>query len=103
VSGDRSEVTQILDFLNEHVVNHFDLEERWMAERGYPDLALHKAEHDAFLQEYVRFSVEVQRRGSTGLVAMRISNWLAAWLEGHVSRHDEALGRFLREDNPKPG
>ena len=103
VNGDRSEVSRMLDFLNGHVLDHFGLEERWMVERGYPDQAAHKAEHDAFIQEYLRFLVQVERRGSTALVAMRMSNWLADWLDQHVGSHDESLGDYLRRNCPEPG
>ena len=56
----------------------------------------HYSEHDAFMHQYVRFSVEVEAKGATALVAMRISNWLTTWLREHVTDQDGALNRFLK-------
>lgn len=97
VGGDCSEVHQLVELLQVHVLEHFGLEERWMAEAGYPGLAEHKAAHDAFMREYVRFAVAVERKGATPLLAMRVANWLGGWLRDHVGGPDVALGRFLEQ------
>jgi hemerythrin len=104
VDGDCSEVHEIVELLQVHVLEHFGLEERWMAEAGYPDLAAHKAEHDAFMREYVRFAVAVEKKGATRLLAMRVANWLGGWLRDHVAGPDGELGRFLgqRTDGQAP-
>ncbi len=95
--GDRSEVARLIEFLGEYVVKHFGAEERWMAESEYPDYAAHKAEHDAFMQDYVRFSVELEKMGPTALLGMRVNNWIADWLRRHIMDRDMALGRFLAQ------
>jgi hemerythrin len=102
VKGDCSEVHLVVAFLQDHVLDHFGMEERWMAEVGYPELDGHKAEHDVFMREYVRHSVEVEKKGATPLVAMRVANWLGAWLRGHVAEADAALGRFLEQEAQGP-
>jgi hemerythrin len=102
VSGDCPEVHLLLVFLQDHVVDHFGQEERWMAEAGHPDLGAHKAEHDAFMREYLRYSIEVETKGATPLVTMRVANWLSSWLKGHVAGRDGALAGFLEQWGHRP-
>ncbi len=97
VRGDRAQVTRLIEFLGEYVVTHFGAEERWMVESGYPDYDSHKAEHDRFMQDYLRYSVELEQKGPTALVGMRVNNWIADWLKSHILVSDMALGRFLSQ------
>ncbi len=95
VSGDRDEVRRLLEFAGDYVVIHFGAEERRMLESGYPGHALHRAEHDLFIQEYLRQSVALEKGGATLLLGMRVENWIAAWLRKHVAVADAAFGRHL--------
>jgi hemerythrin len=97
VGGDRAEVARLIDFLGQYVVTHFGAEERWMVESEYPDYEAHKAEHDRFMQDYLRYSVELEQKGPTALVGMRVNNWIADWLRSHIMVSDMALGRFLSQ------
>ena len=94
-AGDRSEVTGLIEFLGDYVVSHFGAEERWMVESGYPAYPQHKAEHDRFMQEYLRMQVEHEERGPTALMGMRLNNWIADWLRKHIIDTDMELGRWL--------
>ena len=97
VGGDRAEVRRLIDFLGEYVVVHFGAEERWMKESEYPDFEEHKSQHERFMQDYLRYSVELDQRGSTALMGMRVNNWIADWLRNHILVSDMALGRFLSQ------
>lgn len=95
VSGEREEVGRLLEFLGEYVVKHFGAEERWMVQSGYPDYEAHKAEHDRFMQDYLRMQVEYDQKGPTALMGMRVNNWVGGWLRGHISSTDMDLGKYL--------
>lgn len=95
VGGEREEVGRLLEFLGRYVVDHFGAEERWMTQSGYPDYPAHKAEHDAFMQDYLRMQVEFEEKGPTVLMGMRVNNWVADWLRRHIGAADMALGRWL--------
>jgi hemerythrin len=95
VGGEREEVGRLLEFLSDYVVRHFGAEERWMMQSGYPDYPRHKAEHDRFMQDFLRMQVEFEQKGPTVLMGMRVNNWVAAWLRQHIIDVDMALGRFL--------
>jgi hemerythrin len=97
VAGDRKEVGRLIEFLGEYVTDHFGSEERRMLELGYPEFAAHKAEHDRFMQQYLRYAVELERNGPTLLVGMRVENWISDWLRNHIAQADKALGGWLAE------
>jgi hemerythrin len=90
-----AEVGELLDFLHAYAVWHFGLEEAWMRETGYGGYLAHKAEHDAFAEDLLDLAEEHERSGPGIFLARRVEQWLAAWLERHVSATDAELGRFL--------
>jgi hemerythrin len=93
--GDRDEVGRLLEFLEQYVFRHFGDEERWMIRSAYPDYARHKAEHERFIRDYDAMKREYAAKGPTVLTGMRMNNWIAEWLKGHIGRSDTELGRYL--------
>jgi hemerythrin len=93
--GDREEVGRLLEFLEQYVYRHFGDEERWMIRSAYPEYARHKSEHERFIRDYEHMKREYAEKGPTVLTGMRMNNWIAEWLKGHISRSDTELGRYL--------
>jgi hemerythrin len=93
--GERAEVAPLVVYLSEYAATHFSDEERLMAESGYPELAEHRAAHEAFRKEFKELVMDYERKGPTPLVALTLHNWLADWLRRHVSTADVRLARFL--------
>jgi hemerythrin len=96
-AGDRGEVEPLLRYLSDYVVSHFDCEERWMTRAEYPGLAAHQDAHRRFKDDFAELTREYQRKGPTPLVALTVHNWLAAWLQQHISGSDVALARWMSE------
>jgi len=97
----RQDVGILFSYLRHYALVHFGAEEEWMRATGYPGLKAHKAQHDAFLDELLTLSEEHVAKGSPGLSARGVSDWLDRWLAGHVATEDVALARFL-ERAPRP-
>jgi hemerythrin len=93
--GERAEVAPLVVYLSEYAATHFSDEERLMVEAGYPELAEHRAAHDAFRKEFRELVKDYERKGPTPLVALTLHNWLADWLRRHVSTVDVKLAAFL--------
>jgi hemerythrin len=73
---------------------HFALEERFMREHGYDQLASHKADHERLLDEIRAIMddfVEDEERGRDGLSA-RLDAWFSRHFETHDARLHHALG-----------
>ncbi|HUW50312.1 MAG TPA: bacteriohemerythrin [Sulfuricella sp.] len=73
---------------------HFAVEERLMAEHGYPDMESHIQEHLRMYQQLsnlVKTVLHATRQDKAALV----SAYLSDWAEQHIIRTDKALGGFL--------
>ena len=97
----REEVGRTLAFLHDYAVQHFGAEEALMIDRGYPDLADHRAEHVAFVAELEALEGEYRRDGPTASLIIRVNTQLTGWLRSHIYRTDRALVSFLRPAPPE--
>jgi hemerythrin len=88
-------VLPILEFLEGHVLQHFETEERLMEERRYPGLAEHRAAHEDFVRSYLRVKALFTPTVRPSAV-VELSGWLGGWLGEHVRKLDGAMGKFLR-------
>lgn len=71
---------------------HFQEEEALMRRHGYPHLAAHVAEHEAYRATFARMMLESQ-----GGPAQRQSmqDYIATWLAQHILGTDKAFTLFL--------
>jgi hemerythrin len=89
------DVGAIVAGIREASTRHFATEERLMESNGDPGLLGHRAEHRRFAERLAAFADECAREGASMPLAMRLGNWLAAWLRDH-RRHDLELRRHAR-------
>jgi hemerythrin-like metal-binding protein len=75
---------------------HFALEERFMREHGYDQLAQHKADHERLLDEIRDMMDEV----ADGEIANNLSERLDAWFSRHFETHDARLHKALGSHPP---
>jgi hemerythrin len=94
------EVSRLLGFLGEYVVEHFASEERLMEEAGYPRLERHREEHRAFVGVYDSLRAEFQESGAELPFVVHLSHRVTAWLKEHIYRADREMARWIRE---RPG
>ncbi|HXK01883.1 MAG TPA: bacteriohemerythrin [Verrucomicrobiae bacterium] len=87
-------VGRILDRLVHYTGVHFAYEERLMQQHSYPNLAQHKAEHDALTKKVLA----LQADHAAGKVAMTIQllQFLKDWLEHHIKESDHAYSPYLK-------
>lgn len=85
---------KILDGLIAYTKTHFANEERFMQQHGYPDMAAHRAEHEALARQVV----EVQQKyhsGATATLSMEVMNFLKNWLVKHIQGTDRKYTTFF--------
>ncbi|MFN3881863.1 MAG: bacteriohemerythrin [Nitrincola lacisaponensis] len=73
---------------------HFDQEERFMLVSGFPDYALHRQEHQAFLQQLEACRQQLQH--PAGMDADTLYNQLCLWQDEHQQSWDGPLAQYLR-------
>lgn len=86
-------IADALALVHAHSREHFSLEERWMAETGFPASDCHGDEHAAVLA-----SMEgVGRRVASGDIAAArtLARALADWFPGHADYLDSALAHWM--------
>lgn len=73
--------TDLIRELEEYAQNHFDAEERFMAETGYPRLDCHKKAHDAFVR---RLHQEKDAMLDGSWISISLLQFLRDWLISHI-------------------
>jgi hemerythrin len=73
---------------------HFALEEKFMRERGYDQLAAHKTDHERLLDEIrdIMEGFEQSDEIDSADLARRLDTWFSRHFETHDARLHKALG-----------
>ncbi len=90
----KSALSQILDRLVQYTAVHFNYEERLMEIHGYPNLAQHRAEHQALTRKVLAFQSDFEN--GKGAVTVQVLHFLRDWLEKHIAGSDQCYSPFLR-------
>jgi hemerythrin len=91
----KAESARIMDFLGEYVVEHFAAERQLMTRYRYPQLATHVVQHDQFVAAYAKLRADLDARGPTAALALKVTAQVGEWLRGHIKRADVELGKFI--------
>ncbi len=87
------QVKASLDFLVDYTVEHFQTEEKFMKEMGYPKLTSHLAEHG----QLVAKAKDLQARLAEGKpVTVEVTAFLADWLKHHINESDMGYVEFAK-------
>jgi hemerythrin-like metal-binding protein len=79
-----------------HTKAHFDQENRWMKESGFPAIREHIDEHQRILGELDRFAHRVAS-GSVIMGRTYVTQQLPHWFDLHAKTMDSALSAHLRQ------
>jgi hemerythrin len=71
-----------------------------MAAKGYPRLREHRAQHEAFVAEFLRHKSAIAANGVQPALVAALSDWLGSWMREHVGRVDSEMGRFFHSLDP---
>ncbi len=100
-----NEVLELLDFLKQYVIVHFETEGLLMAQYEYPDLETHVKEHRLLVQDLERMDEEFIRRHNPERLAAQLESRLVEWLLTHISLVDKRLGSYIlrKQQEQAPG
>ena len=85
----------ILDGLIAYTASHFQTEENYFKQVGYPGAIEHKKEHVAFVQKVTEFKKEFDAGRAT--VSVNVLQFLSKWLQTHIKGADREYSKFLNE------
>ena len=92
-TGPEAGLAGLLADFEAHARRHFEEEDRWMLETGFPPRDCHMDEHAAVLRSVVEVR-EVVARGELAQVR-RLADALADWFPRHADWLDSALAHWL--------
>jgi hemerythrin len=93
LNADDAEVLAAMIVLQAHTRMHFEMEERWMAETGFPARGCHADEHAAVLASVTGVCEQVAC-GETGAVRS-LAEALLEWFPAHADHMDSALAHWM--------
>ena len=91
----KTALAHVLDRLVQYTAVHFAHEERLMRLHDYPDLAAHRAEHQALTKQVLTFQADFQAGRAT--MSVQLLRFLRDWLENHIAQSDQKYAPYLRD------
>ena len=93
----KAEIDEIVAFLEKYVVEHFQTEEAYMVECGYPFYDIHKREHARFIARFVNIKQEIAALSlSKTYLLFQIQIFLIDWLINHTCKTDKHFGNYRK-------
>ena len=93
-SGDRSELPQLLEQLEDFTNAHFLAEQLLMRFHSYPGFEAHQREHDDLMEEFRELGQKLMAEDSARSAEMAEN--LERWLITHIQSEDQALAEYLK-------
>ncbi|MEI6306052.1 MAG: bacteriohemerythrin, partial [Deltaproteobacteria bacterium] len=83
----------IFSGLVSYTATHFRDEEQLMAAYGYPQLALHKKQHEDLVNQVL----DLRRKYSSGKAHLStdVMDFIKDWIRDHIQGHDKQYGLYL--------
>ncbi len=93
--ADKASFIYLFRELHEHTQSHFEQEQQWMENSGYPGMREHMDEHRRVLGEMNRFAQRVAA-GSVVMGKAYVTQQLPQWFDLHARMMDSALANHLK-------
>ena len=93
----QAKIEEVLDFLAQYTVNHFETEEEIQQNYDYPDYERHQEIHNNFVAEVQAAQKKLAQgeMGSADLV--KLNKMVSRWLVNHVKGIDQELGAHIAQ------
>jgi hemerythrin-like metal-binding protein len=99
-----AQLRETIHFLYDYIKEHFNYEEKYMAENNFPGLEVHKGIHQKFVQFYEDFQKELKEKiTSKNFSSVEIKEllkkakkYLSDWLIHHIKGIDQEYAKYIR-------
>ncbi|SHO52930.1 bacteriohemerythrin [Desulfopila aestuarii] len=92
-----SDVARTLEALDQYKTRHFQLEEKYMRESGYPGLEEQQKAHVYFGRRFAQLQDSLKDSGLTLELMNSIQDELSQWVTEHVTGLDKKFGKFYQD------
>jgi hemerythrin len=87
-------VARTLEKLVRYTQEHFTAEEKIMRVNGYPQLAAHKAQHEALTRQVLEYQKGFE--ADKLIITVQVLRFIRNWLETHIKQEDRKYAEFLK-------
>lgn len=88
-------VFDVIDEMMQYLSYHFDTEEKYMRDCGYPEYEAHKQQHDFFKKETLEYITRISEGNLD--ISDEILQFLTTWLIGHIIGSDAKYAPYLSD------
>lgn len=99
LSQDRAVVGEKLKALVDYVVEHFETEEKYMQETGYPNYESHKKAHDTLVEQVA--GIQAKFNAGEAEITGEITAFVRDWLYQHIPNIDKQYSSHFNENGIK--
>lgn len=89
-----NKVNDTLEFMKAYVVTHFQDEEAYQKEIGYPEAEKHRKIHEDMMSYIGMIARQNEYNGSKEIVMQQFAGRLVTWLVNHVVGEDQKIAEF---------
>lgn len=90
-------IKEMLNFLDQYTVEHFETEEDLMYKNFFPGLEKHIQDHRSFAKLFGDIRKDFEKKGADSYMAIRIEKELRRWWENHILKTDMLYVPYLKE------
>lgn len=92
-------VNELMDFMKDYVVEHFQYEEAYQKTISFPGYEAHKEKHECMMAYIREISKEYESSGCNELFMQQFAGKLLSWLINHVATEDQEIGIYSGSQN----
>jgi hemerythrin len=91
-----SKVNDTLEFMKDYVITHFQDEEAYQKEIGYPEAEQHKKIHQDMESYIEMIKGQNEINGCKEIVMQQFAGRIVTWLVNHVVGEDQKVAEFAK-------
>jgi hemerythrin len=93
----REEAVEMVQFMHDYCLEHFELEEQHMKDHDYPYFLSHAREHRDFKQRFNDMSEDIDKNGVSLQTVLYVNHNLISWFLGHIRGTDIKMCKALKD------
>lgn len=95
---EQEKAVELIHFLGEYAVRHFQDEEKMFAQCQHPLKEVNEEEHKRFVAKYLTYKKELTAGAITRASLIKLHIFLQSWLIRHILQVDTALRDYVVQD-----
>jgi hemerythrin len=91
-----NKVNDTLEYMKDYVVTHFQEEEAYQKEIGYPEAEQHRKKHQDMISYIRMIAGQNEINGCKEIVMQQFAGRIVTWLVNHVVGEDHKVAEFTK-------